>query len=82
MQLMLRGGLIRQSCSGIYHFLPMGQRALDKLSQLVHSAMGHIGAQKMAMPFLTPAALWKKTGGKSNNMFALCKHDCCIVDFV
>ena len=60
---MLRGGLIRQSCSGIYHFLPMGQRALDKLSQLVHSTMGHIGAQKMAMPFLTPATLWKKTGG-------------------
>ncbi len=42
----------------------MGQRALDKLSHLVHFAMRSVGAQKMAMPFLTPAALWQKTGEK------------------
>ncbi len=59
---MVEGGLIRQSCSGIFHILPMGQRALDKLSCLVHSAMKSIGAQKMTMPLLAPAALWKKTG--------------------
>jgi len=60
---MLSCGLVRQSCSGIYHLLPLGQRAMDKLSLLVERAMASINASKMSMPLLTPAALWQRSGG-------------------
>lgn len=59
---MLRLGLIRQSCSGVYHMLPMGLRALEKLITLVEKNMRAIGAVKMAMPMITPSSLWKKSG--------------------
>lgn len=59
---MLEQGLIRQASSGVYHFLPMGLRALEKLTALVDEEMGSIGAAKMAMPILTSASLWKETG--------------------
>ena len=61
-QVMLKHGLIRQASSGVYHFLPLGLRALEKLMALVDEEMSAIGARKMAMPILTPASLWKQTG--------------------
>ena len=61
-QWMLRLGLVRQSCPGVYHLLPLALRSLEKLVALIDSEMKAIGAAKMAMPILTPATLWKKTG--------------------
>ena len=59
---MLKLGLIRRSTAGIYHLLPMAFRSLEKLEALIDNEMKAIGAAKMAMPVLTPAVLWKKTG--------------------
>ena len=59
---MLKLGLVRQSCPGVYHLLPLALRSLEKLVALIDSEMKAIGAAKMAMPILTPAVLWKKTG--------------------
>ena len=61
-QWMVKLGLVRQSCRGVYHLLPLGLRSLEKLVALIDSEMKAIGAAKMAMPILTPAALWKTTG--------------------
>jgi len=55
-------GLMRQSCSGVYHLLPMGFRALEKLITLIDEHMRAIGAVKMAMPMITPTSLWKRSG--------------------
>lgn len=59
---MLKLGLIRRSCSGVYHLLPLALRSLEKLVALIDREMKAIGATKMAMPILTPGELWKKTG--------------------
>lgn len=59
---MLRMGLIRQSCPGMYHLLPMGLRALEKLIALIDHHMQAIGAVKIALPIVTQSALWKKSG--------------------
>ena len=61
-QWMLKLGLVRRSCAGVYHLLPMALRSLEKLVALIDSEMKAIGAAKMAMPILTPSSLWKKTG--------------------
>ena len=62
LQWMLKLGLVRQSCPGVYHLLPLGLRSLEKLVALIDGEMKAIGAAKMAMPILTPATLWRKTG--------------------
>ena len=61
-QWMLKLGLIRRSCAGVYHLLPMALRSLEKLVALIDSEMKAIGAAKIAMPILTPSMLWKRTG--------------------
>ena len=78
---MLQAGVIRQLASGLYHFLPLGLRALEKLVALIDSEMQAIGGAKMAMPILTPAALWKTSGYEETNIelasfSALCL--CCL----
>ena len=60
---MLKLGLVRQSCPGVYHLLPLALKSLEKLVALIDTEMKAVGAAKMAMPILTPATLWKKTGG-------------------
>ena len=55
-------GLVQQSCSGVFHLLPMGFRALEKLIALIDRHMRGIGAIKMAMPMLTHSYLWKESG--------------------
>ena len=46
----------------MYAFLPLGQRALTKLSTLIDEGMKVVGAQKVLLPALTAGHLWKKTG--------------------
>lgn len=60
--LLLRGGFVRQSSAGIYTFLPLGMRVLAKLELLADKHMHRIGAQRIAMPSVLPADLWKRTG--------------------
>ena len=61
-RLMLRAGMIRQSSAGIYSWLPLGQRVLNKISEIVRTEQNSAGAQEMLMPTIQPADLWKKSG--------------------
>ncbi|CAG8548583.1 5521_t:CDS:2 [Ambispora gerdemannii] len=61
-RLMIRAGLIRQSSSGIYSLLPFALRALEKLEKIIEYEMVNIGAQKLSLPNLLSAELWKQTG--------------------
>lgn len=61
-QLMLRAGLIRQTAAGVYSFLPLGVRALQKVQTIVREEMDATGAQEVLMPSVQPAELWQESG--------------------
>ncbi|WP_280768944.1 proline--tRNA ligase [Salipaludibacillus daqingensis] len=61
-QLMLRAGLIRQSTSGVYSFLPLGLKVLQKVENIIRDEMNRSGAQEMLMPSIQPAELWQESG--------------------
>lgn len=61
-RLMLDLGIISQANPGCFHYLPLGIRALQKLTDIIDNYMIKLGAQKIAMPSLTSAKLWKITG--------------------
>ena len=61
-QLMLRAGLIRQVAAGVYNWLPLGHRALSKVSQVVREEMNRAGAQEALLPAVQPAELWQQSG--------------------
>ena len=60
--LMLRSGMIRQLGSGIYTWLPMGIRVLNKMVAVIREEMNNAGAQEVSMPSLQPAKLWQQSG--------------------
>jgi len=60
--LMLRAGLINQVMAGAYTYLPLGLRSLRKAAQIVRQEMDAAGAIEMAMPCMSPTALWEQTG--------------------
>ncbi|XP_053680844.1 probable proline--tRNA ligase, mitochondrial [Anopheles nili] len=61
-RLMLENGLIRQAGNGTFHLLPLLQRSLQKAVNLIDHHMEMVGAQKLTLPLLTSAELWKKSG--------------------
>lgn len=61
-QLMVRAGLIRKLASGLYVWLPMGLRVLQKVEKIVREEMQNIGAQEVLMPMTQPAELWQESG--------------------
>ncbi|GAB2563252.1 proline--tRNA ligase [Gracilibacillus alcaliphilus] len=61
-QLLLRAGYIRQTASGVYSFLPLGNKVLQKVEAIVREEMDKAGVAEMLMPALQAAELWKKTG--------------------
>src|ERR1044071_1122429 len=61
-RLMLRAGLIRQESSGIYAWLPLGKRVLDKVSQIVREEQDRSGAVELLMPTIQSAELWRESG--------------------
>ena len=58
-QLMLRAGMIRQSASGIYSWLPLGFKVLKKIEIIIREEQDRAGAQEMLMPTIQSADLWK-----------------------
>ncbi|WP_343347592.1 proline--tRNA ligase [Sphingomicrobium sp. XHP0239] len=60
-KLMLQAGLIRQTSSGIYAWLPLGLRVLRKIEALVREEQDRIG-QEMLMPTIQPADMWRESG--------------------
>ncbi|HEY8434284.1 MAG TPA: proline--tRNA ligase, partial [Sphingomicrobium sp.] len=61
-KLMLRAGLVRQTAAGIYAWLPLGFRVLEKIGQIVREEQDRAGAQEMLMPTLQSAELWRESG--------------------
>ena len=61
-RLMLRAGLVRQTASGIYAWLPMGFRVLRNIAEIVRQEQDAAGAQEVLMPTLQPAELWRESG--------------------
>lgn len=61
-KLLVRAGLARQLASGIYSYLPLGLRILQKIQEIVRDEMNKAGAQEMVMPAMQPAELWEKSG--------------------
>ena len=61
-KLMLRAGLVRQLGAGIYVYLPMGQRVMDRITAIIREEMNGIGGQEITMPVLQPAEIWQRTG--------------------
>lgn len=60
-QLMLRAGMIRKLASGLYTWMPLGLRILNKVSQIVREEMNRAGALEVLMPVVQPAELWEET---------------------
>jgi prolyl-tRNA synthetase len=61
-RLMLRAGMIRQSSAGIYSWLPLGFRVLQRVEQIVREEQDRTGAQEILMPTIQPADLWRESG--------------------
>ncbi|SFP08628.1 proline--tRNA ligase [Salibacterium halotolerans] len=61
-QLMLRAGLIRQTASGIYSYLPLGKRVLNHVEKIIREEMNKSGAQEILMPAVQPSELWEESG--------------------
>ena len=61
-RLLVRAGLIRQLASGIYSYLPLAQRSVLKIAQIIREEMNAIAGQEFYLPVLHPAELWQETG--------------------
>ncbi len=61
-RLMLRAGMIRQEAAGIYAFLPLGLRVLDKVCRIVREEQNRSGAIELLMPTIQSAELWRESG--------------------
>ncbi len=61
-KLMLRAGLIRKISAGLYSFLPLGLKVLNKIMDIVRGEMDKTGAQEFLQPILIPKELWEESG--------------------
>ena len=61
-KLMVRAGLMKKVAGGLYTYLPLGMRSLNKVQRIVREEMDRAGAQEIVMPILQPAELWKTSG--------------------
>jgi len=61
-ELLLRGGFIFPVAAGIYDFLPLGFRVLEKIDRIIKEELAKKGVQHLIMPFVHPASLWRETG--------------------
>ena len=61
-KLLLRAGIVRQLSTGIYSYLPLGQRIALKVMQILREEMNAIGGQELYLPALHPAEIWQESG--------------------
>ena len=61
-RLMLRAGLVRQTSAGIYAWLPLGWRVLNRIADIVRQEQDRAGAQEILMPTIQSADLWRTSG--------------------
>jgi prolyl-tRNA synthetase len=62
-KLLLRAGFIQPLGTGIYSYLPLARRSMDKIEQIIREEMNAIGGQEITMPVAQPAELWQQSGG-------------------
>jgi prolyl-tRNA synthetase len=73
-KLLLRAGMIRQLAAGIYSYLPLAKRSLNKIENIIREEMNRIGGQEFFLPALNPREIWEESGRWSvmgDNMFRL-----------
>ncbi len=61
-KLLVRAGCVRKLTSGVYIYLPLGWRSLNKIAAVVREEMNRAGAQELHMPVVQPAELWRESG--------------------
>jgi prolyl-tRNA synthetase len=61
-QLLVRAGFIRKSSSGVYTYLPLAQKVLQKIMAIVRQEMNNAGGEEIIMPIIQPAELWIESG--------------------
>jgi len=64
-QLMIRAGMIRQVASGIYSWLPLGLKVLEKVREVIRDEMNRSGALEINTPCMQPVSLWEKSNRSS-----------------
>lgn len=62
-KLLVQAGFVRQVMAGVYTYLPLGMKVLNKISQVVREEMNAVDSQEVLMPVMHPSNLWKQTGG-------------------
>ncbi len=65
-QLLIRGGYVHKEMAGVYSYLPLGRRVLEKIERIVREEMDAIGGQEIRMATLHPSEPWKQTGAWEN----------------
>ena len=61
-KLMMRASMIRKVAAGIYTYLPLGLRSIEKLEKIVREEMNRAGSVELLMPAIQPAELWMESG--------------------
>lgn len=61
-QLLLRGGYIRQNAAGIYSYLPLAHRVIQKISTIIRDELDSIGCSELLMPAMQPKDIWVESG--------------------
>jgi prolyl-tRNA synthetase len=61
-RLLLRAGFLNKTTGGIYSYLPMATKVIQKIKTIVREELDNIGGQELLMSFVTPAELWKSSG--------------------
>ncbi|PRD42007.1 proline--tRNA ligase [Phyllobacterium phragmitis] len=61
-RLMLRSGMIRQQTAGIYSWLPLGLKVLNKVNAIIREEQNRAGGIELLMPTVQPADLWRESG--------------------
>ncbi|MCP4359668.1 MAG: proline--tRNA ligase, partial [Chloroflexi bacterium] len=61
-RLLLRAGFVRQLAAGIFSYLHLGERALQKIENILREEMNALGGQEIKMPLIHPAAPWQESG--------------------
>ena len=72
--LLLRAGYIRQLAAGIYSYLPLAQRVMNKIAAIIRDELDRMGAQEFHLPAIHPAEIWQESGrweGMGQNLFRL-----------
>ena len=65
--LLVRSGMIKKVGAGIYMYLPLGYKVLDKIMKIIKEEMDKAGAEELLMPSLIPSEYYEKCGRSSRS---------------